>query len=419
MKRYWKLMAISLIAILAIAVFYLQPVFTKDQYPAFTFKTVKGDPSELNDLTLNAGYTPVLIKTNESTFSYTQEPLTLTNRETHYENQQSYFEKLSANSSDPQLQSLQKEYKQFMRGKYLDSHNFFEDDIFLAYVAIDESSLHTSAKKAVFDIQILNKNSKETTSYAIDIPVTGAENYLSIQKVQIIDSALKIVTENNFLTDKLEEFHIYHLDLGNQKVTKEDVLSFESELSSGNQNNMVRMLTDNSQAAHVENELVFEAHYNAPFDEEKAAADPDYYPEYLGSEFCIYNLKTNTTHKLAVPAELNPENTMPLIDGTTLYLYDLTDDAITVYAVSVNDVAKNTVYTLELPAGSSSNREWLDIVDAKLYLATPTKGSQTEKELTVYDLDSNTILYEGIIEKAKGSTQKSTDGLNIYDGIIN
>lgn len=419
MKRYWKLAAIGLIAILAFAVFYLQPVFAKDQYPEFTFKTVKGDSAELNDLTLYASYSPTLIKAGESIFSYTQESLTLTNKETHYENQQPYFEKLSANSSDPQLQSLQKEYKQFMRGKELDSRNFFEDDIFLAYVAIDGSNLHTSAKKAVFDVQILNKKSKETTSYTIDIPVTGEENYLSIQKVQIVDSALKIITENNFLTDKLEEFHVFHLDLGNQKVTKEDVLSFESELSSGTQNSMVNMLTDDSQAAQAENELVFEAHYNAPFDEEKAAADSEYSPEYLGSEFFIYNLKTNTTHKLALPEEFKPVNTMAKMDGNTLYLYDLTDDALTVYAVSVNDVAKNTTYTLELPAGSRSNHDWLGILDAKLYLATPAKGSQTEKELTIYDLDSNTVLYEGIIEKVKGSTQKSTDALTIYDGIIN
>src|SRR5699024_4033035 len=225
MKQYWKLVIISLVAVLSIAVFYLQPVFVKDQYPEFTFKTTTGDSAELSYLTLYASYSPTQFMIDGGIISYSGEALTLTNKETHYESQQPYFEKLSANSSDPQLQSLQKEYKQFMRGKDLDPINFFEDDTFLAYVAIDDSNLHTSAKKTVFDIQILNKNSKEVSTYTIDAPIKGTEDYILLQKVQVVDSALKVVTRNGFSTDRKEEFHIYHLDLGNKKVLKDEILS--------------------------------------------------------------------------------------------------------------------------------------------------------------------------------------------------
>ncbi|WP_313469171.1 hypothetical protein [Carnobacterium sp.] len=417
MKRYWKFVTISLIAVLAIAVFYLQPLFTKDQYPAFTFKTVKGDAAELKNLTLYGGYSPLGYNSPGNTFFYIEKPFSLTEKETLYDNQRSYFENLAVNPFDNQLQKLQKENKTFMRAKDLDSRNFFEDDTFLAYVAIDDSQLSSSSNKAVFNIQILNKNSKEVSSYTIDIPLKDNTDYLYLENIQIIDSALKVVTRSSFSNSAQEEYHVYHLDLGNQKVIKDDLLSFESKTFGNEQSNV--MLLNDLQADQPEDELVFEVDYLEPYDEKKAEEDPDYYPDTTGREFFVYDFKNQTINPLLTSKENNHTETNAVVDKNNLYLYRLTNQTIEVSTVFLDDSGKSENYVFDLPSGSNPQLEWMTIQAEKLYLITPAKDSQTKKELMVYDLNSSDILYEGVIEKTARNKDQTTDALYIYDGSIN
>lgn len=417
MKRYWKLTTISLIAILTIATFYLQPVFAKGQYPEFTFKTTKGDSAELKQLTLYGGYSPSVYNSLGNTFIYREEQLSLTEKETHYDNQYSYFENLAINPFDSQLQKLQKEHKKFMRAKGSDIRNFFEDDTFLAYTAIDDSQLGTPSNKAVFNIQILNKTSEKVLTYTIDIPLKDNTDYLYLEKIQIIDSALKVVTRSSFSNSAKEEYHVYHLDLGNQKVIKDDLLSFETKKLDNEQSNV--MLLNDSQSDQLEDELIFEVDYIEPFDEKRAEEEPDYYPDTTGRKFFVYNFKDQTTQPLLIPTESNSTDISAVVDRSTLYLYRLINQTIEVSTVFLDGSGKSENYAFELPSGSKPQFEWMKIQAEKFYLITPAKDSQTKKELIIYDLNSSNILYEGIIEKTAGNKDQTTDGLYIYDGIIN
>ncbi|MEG0497626.1 MAG: hypothetical protein RR541_06490, partial [Carnobacterium sp.] len=56
LKRYWKLCTLTLVILLAIGVFYLKPILSKSEYPDFTIETIKGNPIELNGLTLQGYY---------------------------------------------------------------------------------------------------------------------------------------------------------------------------------------------------------------------------------------------------------------------------------------------------------------------------------------------------------------------------
>src|SRR5699024_2035902 len=111
------------------------------------------------------------------------------------------------------------------------------------------------------------------------------------------------------------------------------------------------------------------------------------------------NLKLDTTKKIPVPEEFSENDTTATVDDNTLYLSRLTEYAINIYATALDDFDKNSTYKIDLPADSKYYPEWLQIKDAKFYLITPAKDSQTKKELIVYDLNSSTILYEGVLEK--------------------
>lgn len=420
MKRYWKLYTLTLIILLAIGIFYLKPIFSNSEYPNFTIKTVEGDSTEIKGLTLQGYYSPDAQYQEEFGTMYSEKPFSLNNKQLIYDKQTSFFSQLSYIDGTSQLDRLQKEHKNFLRGKNLQTQNFFEDDSFLIYINLNQEHLDRHSGKSFFDISLLNKKTDERLSYKINLPIKKEYQYVDIQKIQIINSNLSVVTRNDFLqingqeyTESIQEYHIYQLDLGNQKIATDNLISFDTNTSA---DNLTRIeLISETAIDQISNDLIFSLSYDQPFDE---AVESQLSPELLGNELFHYKISKNETNKIPLPKKMSTFDSTISLDKDMIYSYRFTDDdEINLYTTSITDLSKSTEKTIDFSIPEDAI-EWKSIINNKLYLVSSTKQSLLKKQLFIYDLADEKLIYEGSIEPASGNSLPKKSGLRFDYGLV-
>ncbi len=420
MKRYWKLYTLTLVILLTIGVFYLKPIFSKSEYPDFTIKTVEGDPIETNGLTLQGYYSPDARYQEEFGTMYSEKAFSLSNKKLIYDKQKTFLSQLSYTDDIPSLNRLRKEHKNFLRGKKLQTQNFFEDDSFLVYINLEQEYLDRRSGKRFFDISMLNKKTNERLSYKINLPTKKEYQYVDIQKIQIINSHLSVVTRNDLpqineqeYTENLQEFHIYQLDLGNQKIAADKLISFDTDTSTGN---LTRIeLTSETAIDQTSDDLVFSLYYDQPFN---GMEETESSSGLLAYELFHYKISKNETKKILLPKEFNASDSIISLDKKMIYSYYFTnDDKINLYATSIADLSKSSEKTIDLPVPENSI-EWQSIKNNKLYVVSSTKQSPLKKQLFIYDLADDKLIYEGSIEPTSGSSLTKKSGLGIDYGLV-
>ncbi|SEL01384.1 hypothetical protein SAMN04488700_0518 [Carnobacterium iners] len=415
MKRYWKLSTFILIIILTIGIFYLKPLFSHNEYPDFTIKTIKGDSTEIKDLTLQGYYSPdSKLQSNFSTM-YSEKTFSLSHDQTIYDGQQSFFSQLSYLDSFSPLNRLQKEHKHFIRGKNLQLQNFFEDDSFIVYVNLDQEYLDKSSGKRFFDISLLNKKTDEQLSYKIDLPEKKDYQYVGIQKIQIINSSLSVVTRNELsqtnnqdYQEELQEYHIYQLDLGNQKVATDNLISFEKNPSSS-ELTRVELLSE-TQLDQTSDDLIFCLFHDQPINEQDESASLDSRSRILDYELVHYKISTNESKKIPLPKEFSTLNSAVISDKKTLYSYYFIDKKLTIYTTTLSKPNESSKLVIDLPVLEDSI-EWESIKNNKLYLVSATKESPLKKKLSIYHLTDGELIYEGSIEPTADNTLTKKNNL--------
>src|SRR3954452_16391078 len=110
MKRYWKIILLCFVAIIAIGTFYIRSGFADQKNITIAFEKVSGNEDELNDLTIRGDY---LV----GNISYS---LQIEKGETIDTTNRSFFEKLDRTNVFPVFKELVANYKGFFRSKALD-----------------------------------------------------------------------------------------------------------------------------------------------------------------------------------------------------------------------------------------------------------------------------------------------------------
>lgn len=420
LKRYWKLCTLTLVILLAIGVFYLKPILSKSEYPDFTIETIKGNPIELNGLTLQGYYSLDAQYQEEFGMMYSEKTFSLNNKNLIYDKQKSFSNQLSYIDRTPQLDRLQKEHKNFLRGKNLQTQNFFEDASFLVYISLNQEYSDKSSGKRFFDISMLNKKTDKRLSYKIDLPTKKEYPFIDIQKIQIINSHLSVVTRNNLpqineqeYSENLQEYHIYQLDLGNQKVTTDNSISFETDTSADNLT-QIELLSETA-IDQTSDDLIFSLSYDQPFNGEKETESSS---GVVGYDLFHYKISKNETKKITLPKEFNTSDSINSLDKKMVYSYHFTDDnKISLYTTSLVDLSKSSEKTIDLSV-SQDSIEWQSIKNNKLYLVSSMKQSLLKKHLFIYNLSDEKLIYEGSIEPTSDNALTKRSGLRIDYGLI-
>ncbi|WP_373894957.1 hypothetical protein [Virgibacillus sp. CBA3643] len=405
MKRYWKLIAIAVVVMLTIGTYYVQSAVAGNEYPEFRFEHKSGDKEEVNDLILDADYREGTQGSN---------PLKITAEETVYDDEQSYFDRL--NSFYPaQIEKLQKENRGFMRGKEARPSQFYENESMLIYATVSSDSTISRESDFAFDIEMLEKDSNETTAFKLGVPASENIQSMHVNDIQVVNGEMKIITGNFSSMDPtgfntLEEVHVYDVDVANQEITNDEAILAKPEQNNadGAQSNIINNAAD---AGSTEFMLI-----NFDYMKNVGHGDGISYSEQARSEIIAFNPETNEQEQLDLPKELqnSVHTAVSNGSGSTIYFSTITDNGIEISAFSMDsqDIERRIpINQLEATAGEPR----MKIEDDKMYLASSYKTNDMQATILVVDLNSGDILYEGTI-KNQDDAQADYE-LTIYEVI--
>jgi hypothetical protein len=397
MKKYWQTIALFTFSLLVLGGFYIYMSASKVDIPEFVIHTIDGDENELEGLKLNGSY--------EMGEIYKDVVIRKDKTESMYGNG-SYIRLIFQKSQNPEIKYLMKHYKSFLRKKpELSSQNFFEDESYLAYAGIspEEGYLRTGMPEA-FQIDILNKETKERHSFHLKIP--DQENrYMSIRDVKIIDGKLKIVTECFPGSGISEEFRVYTIDLKKEAIVKNDLIVSIPETGSGDY--WVEILTDDA-------ELGGEPYLLIKIDNYLYVGDG---PNEENIQAVLYDLENDKRIELNIPASvLNSVVDADVID-TMMYLLVNGEKGTKVYPY---DMKENTLGTplnfrMDQEKDEGYGTPFCKLMNGKLYWVEGYSPDETKLRLFIGDLKEGRILYQGAIQGGNEKARQNKYHIYVND----
>lgn len=395
MKRYWKLIAITTIVVLTVGTFYINSALSANSYPEIVFEKVSGNEEELN---------PVIINGDNRIGRYgTGESVQVTADGSTYQGELSFFERMQDMYS-PEMNELQNEYRNFMRGKSGIVSSFYDTKDTLAYVHIINQTLTESPSETEFDIEVLNKESDETVSFNVPVPNRAMYRNVHVVDVQMIDGKLKVITRNNLKqTDNVfgnQEIHVYSFNISNKSI------SGEEKIATVEQNNKnVR-----THISSVRESDVLNAHKNIVFSINKENIERNTDGNMAGEvkradngnpQYLAYNLETGEKKKLDFPKEDQDKEVM-VYDSSILYLMGESEDGREFSLYNIESESVENKFTVpsqnkeDVKSGVQSN---VKISNGKMYVLNTTykENNDTSSSIMVIDTKSGDILYEGKI----------------------
>ena len=400
MTRYWKLITITTIIVLTIGTFYISSAMAGNNYPEFVFDKQSGNEDEVANLTLFGDYGAGL----------RGNPVEISSKGTIYANDLSFFERLNGIYMDSEMERLQKDYRNFMRGKD-NIWSLFEDQKRLAYVDINDNYVVDGPREFIFNIEILEKDPGKILDFTITIPEKKKYNQVYIEDVQVLDNVMKVITKNHLVDGNergSEEVHVYSIDIANKKLVNDEVIQLNTEESS-NQNAYIYTLQNHSDIGTA-TYIVFQKEQM----EEVVDEYGNYYEEPKVNELIAYHFATGEQQTIQLPKEINMGNGFVSVEGSTIYIYENKNQVLKIAMFNMDSQEMEDNKTIKLPTklNEPSNTK---IKDGKLYVVGYEANKNTKAPLLVFDINSGKILYDGILE-AKNLTENQLEHrLYIHD----
>ena len=399
MIKYWKFTSIIAVIMLSIGTFYVSAANSATQYPEFVINKKSGDAEEIKSLALEGFYH------EGGSMSYVNTHLKITSDGSDYRKNSSIIDSVIGHPA-PMIQELQEKYHNFMRGKGQSVVSFFENNKLLSYAEVKYKSGSFKNRDFKFAISILDKDKGNTSSFSIEVPDSSALEHIFVEKVQVVDNELKVITHNSIReNDKyINEKHIYSFDISTGKIN-----SNETILSIPEQQNNDHTYADLIPTSHnLENEnLIFIKNQEKMIQDEES----DRIEETI-QELIYYNLKTKEKETIELPESLK-DNQISFFDGSTIYFSKLSEDNLVVTPYSIENDQVGNELTIQLSHETSNGEPPIIIMkDGKLYVATHVTNFITKASITVIDLKTLDTIYEG--EVIRKDSPKSAEQFELY-----
>lgn len=395
--RYSKLIAMLLVIVVIIPVFYIQSAVKGSEYPEFVFETESGNDEEVKNLTLRANY-----REGISMDRTHGDQLLIDSDGSNYYGELSYFERLDGGYIDSDIQQLQDEYRSFMRGKMYNPSQFTEDEEKIAYASENSDGQE-------LNIELLDKQSEEETEFTIRIPNTYHRIY--VEGVQLRDEKVFVITRNYvYHTGSLssEEFHVYEIDVINQELNTDQVIA--GEAGSPNREVVYRGLVEHanehSDYIAVQIDTAVSDHNSEMYSEEQ-----------METELYLYNLGSGEGETVELPNDLQESESIQtaVIDESTLYGKRITEDGLEIIAFSLEEKDITNRMMIDLPDTNQlplNLFHHMEIKDNKMYLVM---NPIPPGSILVIDLATEELLYQGTIKFVNPEEERKDYYLNVND----
>jgi hypothetical protein len=373
MMRYWKIIFISVIIIGSIGTYYVQNARAGSLSPEFTIEGTSGDEREVEGLVLRA------IFGSQGGFG---EEIEISADGTTYRSHLPYLQQFEFHDH-PDIDRLQEEHRNFMRGKEENMFSFFENEDTLVYVGppwSDDPNLP-------LQVEILDKETEEVHAFDVDLPDHQEYMYMNLEDVQLINNDLHVVTTNvrrgSTHESDTEEVRVYRIDVENEELKSDQTLYSTAE---GNEADWVHV-----NGLNHSNPLGEKDYYVFGINQiEEAMTHESTNEKY---EYAAYHFETEELNHIQLPEEMETGGLITHVAQGAIYFVSSFNQVL---EVGVYDLEKGEIDRIEVQAteGSSYPNSTMDIQDGKLYVVN-SDGERAK--LYVVDQTTEEVLYEGKI----------------------
>lgn len=388
MKRYWKMLLIGFVSLLAIGFYYIQVAFAaKDDYN-FKFETLSGNEAEIENINLVGYY------------------------DRDYFNRQHYISKDGSTSikrnrnlldyRDPYIpetvQKYMKEHRKFMRGKQYDENYYYKDENYLVYAEIQDFDQVRSGDSLTIEMDVLNIKTDERSSFEIQAPAQESYHWMRVRDVYMQDGKIKIVA-TGYLVNNGDELRILTVDEKN-KVLQEDKFIAKAVPEPGIDMNL--SLLNNSNETLNDNYYVYEIN---------KFRMPDYGPsgDLLSHKLYFYNKLKNEVEEIVIPTEIKAN--MTYLYGAQVFMPSYSPDGIELNHYSIKTQQWEEPLHYDFPITINKDESPLiHLMDEKLYVVNRFENGHS---LYVGDLRTGESLYEGKISVDSNDSLSSNAKLHI------
>jgi hypothetical protein len=378
-KRYWKLLGMTLAIILCIGTFYTNLALSESKLPSFDLHSEAGNKKALGNFVISGRYT----------IGNLTRTIKIDQNGSHITNEQSLFSQLTNSLQPLDLQNLQKNYRNFMRGKGGSLSNFYVDENKLVYADI-ESSGRASVAPMEFTLKvgILDKREPSHPTTHFSLPISSNAVFINISDLQLVGNQLKIVT-NSSDNNAEEEVHIYTVNVSKQKL--------EGDM------NLFSMFQKASQASGEGPSLQLITNSDQPKPNNYFAVLVNTSKTYQPKLFAV-NLLSGKKEQIPLPKGLlQPDSSggeTEYFTGTKLEFLKVTEQGLTL--VSYDIMTKELGSTIKVNFLNKERQFPMTCIkNGKLYVM-PQFDPAKESFLIVKKLDSGKTVYKGKISLKKG-----------------
>lgn len=235
MKKYMNLFILSIFIVIMVGYFYIENSKTSNLFPNFKIEKISGNDDAIKDM----------IITGELHYNYYGfDSFRITPEETKYFRDEPFLTRVNRYYKQINVESLQKEYRNFMRGKDEFIGSFYETDDVLVYGSTTYDSWSIDSEK--FDIALLDKQTNDIISFQVPIPNRNEYWYIDTREIYLTENELLLITVNHIGTanDEIGEVHIYTFDIKEKKLLNDEIIEEIQYENIGHGNKNVDVLLD-------------------------------------------------------------------------------------------------------------------------------------------------------------------------------
>lgn len=366
MKKYWKTILISLIILTTIGSYYIQQAMAKNV--SFKIETTNGDKGEIDNLILHATY-----QSDEIYRSLDISKDGSTNKS------ESFIGELKGRYYPVMFQKYIQEHRKFMRGKEANPSQYFEDEDRLIYTIF--SNKEGRGGSFTLQIDILDKNTNESSSFEINMPDQVRYDWINERDVYVENGKIKILATSN-LNDE-EELHLYTVDESKKELEQDSIIAkIESdEVSRAS----IEIFNDYKKIQNENYFLYMVEKYKYLEDGER---------EIISSPMYLYNYLNNEEKEWTIPAELKPYKHWIILQEKDIFIPVRSTNGLVLNRYNIEKNQWEEPINFIYPSINAKEKPSLQITDGKLYLVDRVSDGHL---FLIGDLRTGESLYEGKI----------------------
>lgn len=414
MKRYRNLAVIAVVTTISLGVFYTKVATSESNLPVYYINTEKGDPKSANNIEINAN----IYENN------TNKNLTITTKGNEYRTNNSIFDFVNSKTfSAKKLNDLQKEEKNFMRGKNSDS-SFYVDNDYVWQANVKGKNMNFNARNNDYKLYIdgLDLQSKDRYTFKLDIPNEEDFSYIDVEDVQLIGKELIVTTfQNKNFGENIR--CIYRISITSKKM----IDSKEFALVKGDDASRHTEISNPSEIDLTQPKQYYV--YREIEAKETSQENGEVLSEQISNTLHILNLETGKEEKINLTKEqLEMSKQSELIQSDNMLYFIIHNDTnvtINKYSLERQKIEGEPIVIAKDKGVTFSNNK---IINGNLYTITNRVMNEGDRVMNdgkfsiyIIDLATGSTTYEGLIKvkDTKENKEELLKKLELFDFSVN